>query len=550
MPKSGMTRALLLLTLCTALGLGADVRAPEAAEGFGAYPLGLLAVVLLQVRPAQLRWVAPFAALVTGLALWWTGQSVVESIAYSLGAVVAAVLALAILRAHAGPLKLRSESDLLRIIVAAVAGALVVGLATFVAGSVTEVEDLRSLTGGSLINEAASLLLWLPLAMDRLRVPSLAGNLERWVQWILVLTVTVVVFGAIYTPSFAYLVLAVMGWAGLRFALLETLLQLIVVRLIAMTFTAHGMGPFSETGHRTNLPPDLEIAFVQLFLITCSIAVVALSLSSTRARVDSRKQALARADAVADSKLSVVVEELEAERSALEELREVDRVKDAFVSNVSHELRTPITNIIGYTELLDDGDYGQLTPLQNGAMERIGENGRRLLSLIDDLLTLSRLRSVDMELSTTPVDLVAMVRSAERIIAPRVHAAGLSLEMDLGDRPVVVRGDGEKLERVMLNLMSNAVKFTPQPGQVTVGLRQVDSRAVLSVSDTGHGIPAEDLGKLFSQFFRTSLAQERQIQGTGLGLSIVRAIVESHGGHIEVESEVDAGTTFSVHLPL
>src|SRR5690606_38117652 len=138
--------------------------------------------------------------------------------------------------------------------------------------------------------------------------------------------------------------------------------QLVVVRLVITFFTAGGSGPYVGATHDRNLPADLQMVYVQIFLITCSVAVVALSISSARARVESRREALAKADEVAESKLNTVFEALEAERSALEEMREVDRVKDAFVSTVSHELRTPITNIIGYTEMLEDGDFGRLSP--------------------------------------------------------------------------------------------------------------------------------------------------------------------------------------------
>lgn len=551
MPKSGLARAALLLVACSAIGAWIGVQRADDVEGFGSYPLGMLALALLQVTGVLRLAVGAAALVLTAATMWATGQSALESVGYSAGGVAAAGLALAVVRTGGGRMSLRTESDLARIVVASLAGALLVAASSAGTGALAGVPDLRSISLAALLNMTASLLLWLPLAMERPRPPGLAGPPERILQWTLVLTATVAVCAVDEAPAFAYVVLALLGWAGLRFSLLETLVQLIAVRLVTMAFTTYGRGPFSRAGHEIDLPPDLRTAYAQLFLITCSVAVIALNLSSTRLRAATQREALAKAGAVADTRLSTVFEALEAERSALEELREVDRVKDAFVSTVSHELRTPITNIIGYTELLDEGDYGELSPLQNSALERIGENGRRLLSLIDDLLTLSRLRSSQLELAPVPVDLVEVVRAAERAILPRVRSAEISLEMDLLPSPLVVQGDAEKLERALLNLMSNAVKFTPRLGRVTIRLRTKDEAwAVVTVADTGYGIPPEDLDRLFSQFFRTSVARERHIQGTGLGLSIVRAIVESHGGHVDVESTVEVGTSFHVHLPL
>ncbi|QCC76768.1 sensor histidine kinase [Nocardioides daphniae] len=461
----------------------------------------------------------------------------------------AALAALRVLRESQGELRMRTEFDLLRVVVAANLGGLIVAVPIGLVGALSGVDEVAALIAGSFVDMTASLILWLPLAMRGRDAPSLATWPERAAQWTLLVTATLTIFATSFTTEFPYVVLVLLMWAGLRLSLLETLLQLIVVRLVITHFTAMGKGPYVGATHDRNLPDDLQMVYVQIFLITCSVAVVALNISSARARAESRREALAKADQVAERKLNTVFEALEAERSALEEMREVDRVKDAFVSTVSHELRTPITNIIGYTEMLEDGDFGRLSPDQSEATVRIGDNGRRLLSLIDDLLDLSRLRAEKMEIAQNPVDLVAVVRAGEQAILPRLRSAEVSLEMDLPPYPVTVTGEAEKLERVLVNLMSNAVKFTPPLGRVAVRLTQEGTWAIIEVSDTGYGIPEEDLDRLFSQFFRSSVSQEKHIQGTGLGLSIVRSIVESHGGQVEVASRVNVGTTFRVYLP-
>lgn len=245
-----------------------------------------------------------------------------------------------------------------------------------------------------------------------------------------------------------------------------------------------------------------------------------------------------------------LVEALAAERQAVERLREVDQVKDAFVSSVSHELRTPITSILGYTEMLEEGAYGELAPEALDAVRRLGANSTRLLSLIDDLLTLSRVQDEGLSFADRLVDLRKIVAAGTTVVAPTLERRELELTVDLPDDPVPFLGDRDMLERVVINLVGNAVKFTPEGGRVGVALAAESDAAVLTVSDTGIGIPREEQEQLFSRFFRSSLAQQQAIPGSGLGLSIAHAIVEQHGGSMSVDSEPGQGTTFHVRLPL
>jgi signal transduction histidine kinase len=244
-----------------------------------------------------------------------------------------------------------------------------------------------------------------------------------------------------------------------------------------------------------------------------------------------------------------LVDALETERRAVERLREVDHVKDTFISTVSHELRTPITSITGYLELLLDGGFGELDGDQADALRRVDGNSRRLLSLIDDLLTLSRVHEDGLGLIRGEVDLATVVRTAYDVVAPAWAQRDLAVALEVPADPVLITGDEDMLERVVVNLLSNAVKFTPDGGHATVRLRTADDEALLEVEDTGIGIPADEQDRLFTRFFRASTAQDRAIPGSGLGLSIAGAIVESHGGRMEVESADGDGTTFRAHLP-
>lgn len=248
-----------------------------------------------------------------------------------------------------------------------------------------------------------------------------------------------------------------------------------------------------------------------------------------------------------------ITDRIEAERrlvEAVERLREVDQVKDAFVSSVSHELRTPITSILGYTEMLEDGGYGELGPEQLDAVRRLSANSTRLLSLIDDLLTLSRVQEDVLRPADRVVDLRTIVSAGTSVVAPTLERRELAMSVDLPDEPVPFLGDRDMLERVVINLVGNAAKFTPEGGRVQVALVAEPDAAVIEVADTGIGIPHEEQERLFTRFFRSSLAQQQAIPGSGLGLSIANAIVDKHGGSMSVESAPGLGTTFRVRLPL
>ncbi|HNJ77988.1 MAG TPA: ATP-binding protein [Marmoricola sp.] len=244
-------------------------------------------------------------------------------------------------------------------------------------------------------------------------------------------------------------------------------------------------------------------------------------------------------------------EALSKEREAVLRLAEVDKAKDQFVSTVSHELRTPITNIIGYTELLEDGELGELDEPQRQAVSRISFSGRRLLSLVNDLLTLSRVQQKGLEKNTATINLNKVLTTSVELSKPAgVDALHPPINLELPLEPVYIQGDGEKLERAVINLISNALKFTPPEGTVEVGLQRDPDQVRIIVSDTGRGLSPAEQEKLFTRFFRAESAERDAIPGSGLGLSIVKTIVELHEGTISVDSESGSGSTFTISLPL
>ena len=241
---------------------------------------------------------------------------------------------------------------------------------------------------------------------------------------------------------------------------------------------------------------------------------------------------------------------LDRERETNQRMHELDRAKTEFVSSVSHELRTPLTSIVGYTELLTDEEVSEnLTPMQRQLVERVERNGERLLALVEDLLTLARVEDGSFELERSRVDLRDAVRVATDDVSHAARKHRVQLEVSMPSEPVCVDGELAHLERLVLNLASNAVKFTPPGGAVHVRLTTDGSTADLEVTDTGMGIPQDEQPHVFQRFFRSTLATEQAIQGTGLGLSIVRAIAEAHGGAVTFDSTPGRGTTFRLSVP-
>jgi signal transduction histidine kinase/CHASE3 domain sensor protein len=233
--------------------------------------------------------------------------------------------------------------------------------------------------------------------------------------------------------------------------------------------------------------------------------------------------------------------------------REAERMKDEFSALVSHELRTPLTSIIGYLELLrsdaeaDGDDPAARQRAQFLAV--VDRNARRLLRLVGDLLFVAQVEAGSLSLDEGDVDLDAVARESVEAAEPRARAGGVELTLESEPVPVV-RGDRDRLAQALDNLVSNAIKFTPDGGRVTVRLMRDDDRAVLEVQDTGIGISQPDLERLFQRFFRTQRATSAAIPGVGLGLTIAQAIVHGHDGHISVQSMDGQGTTFRMELPL
>jgi two-component system phosphate regulon sensor histidine kinase PhoR len=225
--------------------------------------------------------------------------------------------------------------------------------------------------------------------------------------------------------------------------------------------------------------------------------------------------------------------------------RNFDQVRSEFVGNVSHELRTPLTSIKGFVETLVDG------ALEDGVLCRrflsiIDTETDRLTRLIEDLLTLSSIESKETIMRPKPVCLVHSIRGVLNIFSPQISEKMLQVEFIHPPKVSLVFVDEDLVGQVLINLLDNAIKYTPQGGKVFIRCREENSRLIITVTDTGMGIPHESIPRVFERFYRVDKARSRDQGGTGLGLAIVKHIVESHGGDVFVNSQVGEGSTFGV----
>jgi len=228
-----------------------------------------------------------------------------------------------------------------------------------------------------------------------------------------------------------------------------------------------------------------------------------------------------------------------------ERLREMERMKEEFFSHISHELRTPLTSVREATTLLRDEVPGPLVPKQARLVEIIGANTDRVLRLVNEILELSRLRAGLLAIDRRHVDLGNVVRRAVEQLRPQADARGLSVESNGAGRGVRVLGDEERLLQVLLNLLGNAIKFTPPGGAVRLGVTTRGDQVEVAVEDSGVGIPPEALPRVFERYWQAHGTPA----GTGLGLAIVKSIVEMHGGRVQAESTEGKGSRFIVQLP-
>jgi signal transduction histidine kinase len=232
------------------------------------------------------------------------------------------------------------------------------------------------------------------------------------------------------------------------------------------------------------------------------------------------------------------------------QLEIANKHKSDFLANMSHELRTPLNAIIGFSEVLIEKMFGEVNDKQLDYLKDIHSSGKHLLSLINDILDLSKIEAGRMELDIAEFDLRAALQNAMTLVKERAQRSGVLLGLEVDPSLEALRADERKFKQIMLNLLSNAVKFTPEGGTVRVAARPNGTAVEFSVTDTGIGIAPEDQAAVFEEFKQVGRDYTRKAEGTGLGLALTKRFVELHGGVIRLESAPGRGSTFTFTIPI
>ena len=474
--------------------------------------------------------VAIALAVITGLLHVAAGRPLELSLVYgiALGAeawVVARLLTRG--RAHA---HIRTLYEMGRVLISSAVGALVIAVvggagAWLIIGADPALAALSLFTSHS-----SALFTLLPLALVPLTVPMRVPPWEPIVQTAFLVLLILVVFGPGAPLALTFLIVTTLMWGAFRLPPLIPALQTILLAITATVATAWGIGPFAELAGSDE---RAAIFTLHLFLLTHAAAGVFVAAQSAEWITTTEALAAREHDAtfVAD------------------ELKQLNAQKDDFISAVSHELRTPVTSILGFSEQLVET---RLDPETEQAGRIIHRNARRLADVIEDVLELSRLSTTqgsnrppaDLELSELVRDCVADAEG----LSPRVR--GVRVDLRLPEHPVVIHAVSQDLQRIVTNLLSNALKFSPADGTVTIAITESTHDVEVRFVDEGPGIPLAEQEAVWERFYRVQSPRHRDVPGTGLGLPIVRALVEHRvGGSVSLHSDGEHGTSVSVRIP-
>jgi signal transduction histidine kinase len=234
--------------------------------------------------------------------------------------------------------------------------------------------------------------------------------------------------------------------------------------------------------------------------------------------------------------------------SALDEVQKMSKRKSDFISSVSHELRTPLTSIKGYAAILLAGSLGNLPDEIKTKLEKINRHSDELVHMINDLLDIARIESGKVDMKLENLDLKAITEKIFDLLTPQATTKNISFNSNIPDNCQSIQADRSQIERVFINLVGNALKFTPQNGKIDINARCSNKIIQIDVKDNGFGIPEEAQDHLFEEFYRVDNKINQEVKGTGLGLALIKHIIEAHGGRIWVKSKLGEGSTFSFTL--
>ncbi len=451
------------------------------------------------------------------------------------------VIARVLTRNWTAPAQLYSWLDLRRYVVAMALGSASSALMS-AALSVTLLD--RSLTvvaAWVFINHFGCNLVLMLLVTRRPRTPGLSA-LEIVGQIIVMASVIAISYAPGNPQPGTFLMTAGAVWAASRFPSHWAALELIVLGAIITWFAQHGAGPFQVLSVDSTLVTVL--GGMQSFMATS--VLIALIFSTGLSLERERGLAMVAQQRSVEAATAVA---LEREREANSRMHEMDRAKNEMISTISHELRTPLSSIVGYVELLQDGaDLPQQR--RDDLLARVARNADRLLALARNVLLVAAVDERKWVPFKQLIDLRDVVQAAQDTAVVPERRQDLRITIEMPDEPMHVHADTQEIERVVINFVSNAIKFSPEQGTIHMRLATLGSSARISVEDTGLGIAQEDQKRIFERFFRSSFARQQAVPGTGLGLSIARSIAQAHGGTIGFRSVEGEGSTFWLDLPL
>ena len=380
------------------------------------------------------------------------------------------------------------------------------------------------------------------LPSPSLRTPWGKAAAQRWLEG----TVVVGLLSWVAYLSFwgqqplAYILVPLLVWVVFRFGQLCATLGVLWTAAIAIVGTVQGLGTFAQD--------ELNQALVGL---QCFIGVIGFTILILMAVLEERRSSAVR--------LRETVSELRQANQELAgytaELNRAARLKDEFLSTISHELRTPLVGILGMAELLQQNQENPVNAEQLDAVQTIDRSGQHLLSLIDDILNFTNIEAGQFSLAKKRVEVKPVCQAVLEMMAPVAAKKGIELTADIPAQLRAIQLDEKRIQQVLINLLNNAVKYTPVEGRVALLVRQIEGceaapdKLRFSITDTGIGIPEAELDHVFDRFFQVDNQRRQMNEGLGLGLAIVKQLVDLHGGQIEVSSVVGEGSCFTVELP-
>jgi signal transduction histidine kinase len=382
--------------------------------------------------------------------------------------------------------------------------------------------------------DALGILLVAPLILAWFMRPPRAASAARVLEAVSLVAITGIatflVFGGLLpghvTAPLMYVALPLLIWAAFSFEVRGAATGSVVIAALSVWWTSRGAGPFAQE--------TLGLSLVHLGAFMGVATLTSLVLAAVvreRRRADSDRAA-----------------SLVRERAARRDAEFASKAKSDFLAVMSHELRTPLNAIIGYVSLLADGITGPLNERQVAQLGRVKGSATHLLALIEQILSLSRIEAGHEDMRVEHVDARTVVRDATTLVEPLMAAKGLALDVDLPSEPSELATDVTKVRQILLNLLTNAGKFTER-GSVRCQLRAEGEMFVIDVGDTGRGIASADVPHVFESFWQASRGEHERPDGVGLGLSVSRRLAQLLGGEITVASVPGEGSTFSVRLP-